>query len=184
MKTNFLLFVCAFTLLASCTSAYKTGQTPDDVYYSPEPKYTNDNDSVEVKKERRRYTRNTINNNDNYDRDYNTRRYNNTPNIIIINPQPQRPKAITKSTVKGNTSTNNTSVDYNPKSNPRPKESGIVRFFKAISSASNNNSNNGSNGNNNSSTPSRSNSASPAPKSSSAPSGGGSAPVRTFKTGG
>src|SRR5688500_14618714 len=31
-----LLPFCAFiVLLSSCTTAYKTGQTPDDVYYSP-----------------------------------------------------------------------------------------------------------------------------------------------------
>lgn len=35
MKTKFLLLASAVLGLASCTTAYKTGQTPDDVYYSP-----------------------------------------------------------------------------------------------------------------------------------------------------
>ncbi len=34
MKTNFLPIVMASLLLAGCSAAYKTGQTPDDVYYS------------------------------------------------------------------------------------------------------------------------------------------------------
>ena len=35
MKRNFLLTIFLAILLASCSSAYKSGQTPDDVYYSP-----------------------------------------------------------------------------------------------------------------------------------------------------
>jgi hypothetical protein len=35
MKKNLVYLVCAFALLASCSPAYKTSQTPDDVYYSP-----------------------------------------------------------------------------------------------------------------------------------------------------
>jgi uncharacterized membrane protein YgcG len=35
MKSRFLLFVLAVVALSSC-STYKSGQTPDDVYYSPE----------------------------------------------------------------------------------------------------------------------------------------------------
>ena len=37
MKTNFLPIVMASLLLAGCSAAYKTGQTPDDVYYSSSP---------------------------------------------------------------------------------------------------------------------------------------------------
>lgn len=35
MKQYFLLALIAVSLLTSCSSAYKSGQTPDDVYYSP-----------------------------------------------------------------------------------------------------------------------------------------------------
>ncbi len=35
MRSSILLLVLSTAVLGSCTSAYKTGQTPDDVYYSP-----------------------------------------------------------------------------------------------------------------------------------------------------
>lgn len=35
MKSRFLLVILAAAALSSCTSVYKSGQTPDDVYYSP-----------------------------------------------------------------------------------------------------------------------------------------------------
>ena len=35
MKTNILTTIAFTILLASCSTAYKQGQTPDDVYYSP-----------------------------------------------------------------------------------------------------------------------------------------------------
>ena len=35
MKTTNLLTLAFVVLLSSCTAAYRTGQTPDDVYYSP-----------------------------------------------------------------------------------------------------------------------------------------------------
>lgn len=35
MSTRFLPLLVTVSLMASCTSAYKTGQTPDDVYFSP-----------------------------------------------------------------------------------------------------------------------------------------------------
>jgi uncharacterized membrane protein YgcG len=36
MKHSFLLLALAAVAITSCTSAYKTGQTPDDVYFSPQ----------------------------------------------------------------------------------------------------------------------------------------------------
>jgi len=36
MRSSILLLVLSAAVLGGCTSAYKTGQTPDDVYYSPE----------------------------------------------------------------------------------------------------------------------------------------------------
>lgn len=35
MNTRFLLLALSVAVLSSCTSMYKSGQTPDDVYYSP-----------------------------------------------------------------------------------------------------------------------------------------------------
>lgn len=35
MKSKILLLAVSVAALSSCTTAYKTGQTPDDVYYSP-----------------------------------------------------------------------------------------------------------------------------------------------------
>jgi hypothetical protein len=37
MKTKHLLLPLLIAFLSSCSSAYRTGQTPDDVYYSPAP---------------------------------------------------------------------------------------------------------------------------------------------------
>lgn len=37
MKINYLLVVAAVAVLSSCSTAYRSGQTPDDVYYSPAP---------------------------------------------------------------------------------------------------------------------------------------------------
>ena len=39
MQTKNLLLVLLVIAFASCSTAYRTGQTPDDVYYSPEPTY-------------------------------------------------------------------------------------------------------------------------------------------------
>jgi len=36
MRRSILLFALSAAILSGCTSAYKSGQTPDDVYYSPE----------------------------------------------------------------------------------------------------------------------------------------------------
>lgn len=38
MKSTILLLALAAVIFSSCSSAYKTGQTPDDVYFSPAPK--------------------------------------------------------------------------------------------------------------------------------------------------
>jgi hypothetical protein len=37
MKIKYLLLLGLIAALSSCSSAYRTGQTPDDVYYSPAP---------------------------------------------------------------------------------------------------------------------------------------------------
>lgn len=45
MQSKILLFVISVAALSSCSTAYKTGQTPDDVYYSPARVIENDNRS-------------------------------------------------------------------------------------------------------------------------------------------
>ena len=54
MKRQILLLAITAAALSSCTTAYKSGQTPDDVYYSPtrpQDEYVR----VEEKEERQRY---------------------------------------------------------------------------------------------------------------------------------
>lgn len=64
MKSKILLLALIVAALSSCTTAYKTGQTPDDVYYSP----TRPRDEyVRTEKEDDRQYRN---NDDEYSDDY------------------------------------------------------------------------------------------------------------------
>ena len=51
MKLTILLLAFSVAVLSSCTTAYKTGQTPDDVYYSPtRPQQDNEDEYAEVDK--------------------------------------------------------------------------------------------------------------------------------------
>jgi hypothetical protein len=59
MRTSILLLVLSVIIFAGCTSAYKTGQTPDDVYFSP-PRVQDEYVKVQEKEENR---------NRNYDQD-------------------------------------------------------------------------------------------------------------------
>ena len=52
MKRQILLLAITAAALSSCTTAYKTGQTPDDVYYSPARPQ---DEYVQVEKEDNRY---------------------------------------------------------------------------------------------------------------------------------
>jgi hypothetical protein len=81
MKAKLLLLTFITGLLASCSSAYKTGQTPDDVYYSP-TKFRAADEEVkreEPKEEDENYLRMKVrnrdrwNNLDDYDYWYDTR---------------------------------------------------------------------------------------------------------------
>jgi len=56
MNTKPLLILLAIVGFSSCTTAYKIGQTPDDVYYSPAPPQT---EYVTVKNEEERYNDNS-----------------------------------------------------------------------------------------------------------------------------
>lgn len=70
MKTLYILSFLAVVGLCSCSSAYKTGQTPDDVYYSPSNQ------------------RNAASNNNNYD---NGEYYNANPNDQYLMMRVQDP---------------------------------------------------------------------------------------------
>lgn len=61
MKNKLLLFVLSAVIFTSCTTLYKSGQTPDDVYYSPVRQYG----EVTKRQENRREER------QDYYRDYN-----------------------------------------------------------------------------------------------------------------
>ncbi|HEX2534500.1 MAG TPA: hypothetical protein VHK69_12230, partial [Chitinophagaceae bacterium] len=72
MKSFLPLLSLAF--LASCTSAYKTGQTPDDVYYSP----TRPQDAyvhTETRQDRQERKYESDRRDDRYDEDYYYDRY-------------------------------------------------------------------------------------------------------------
>ena len=51
MKHKILLLACTTALLASCSSTYRNGQTPDDVYYSPVRLTDDDNQKEEQKRD-------------------------------------------------------------------------------------------------------------------------------------
>ena len=64
MKTKHLLLLVLIAVFSSCSTAYKTGQTPDDVYYSPAPP-TNDYVRTDNQQDRDRYAyNNTYNSED------------------------------------------------------------------------------------------------------------------------
>lgn len=55
MQSKFLLIALSALALGSCSTAYKTGQTPDDVYYSPvrvvEERQNNERDQVKNRRD-------------------------------------------------------------------------------------------------------------------------------------
>lgn len=59
MKINFLLLAFLIVTISSCSTAYKTGQTPDDVYYSP-VHFQYDNDSVRTDRNKYQGADNTV----------------------------------------------------------------------------------------------------------------------------
>jgi len=54
MKSNFLRLITSIVLLSSCSTAYRTGQTPDDVYYSPARTYEEERETTRERRENRR----------------------------------------------------------------------------------------------------------------------------------
>ncbi|MEO6722282.1 MAG: hypothetical protein ABIN67_18080 [Ferruginibacter sp.] len=51
MNTKLLLAIISVAVFSSCTTLYKSGQTPDDVYYSPARSYGDGNQSVREERE-------------------------------------------------------------------------------------------------------------------------------------
>jgi hypothetical protein len=73
MKRKILLISIIASSVISCTTAYKTGQTPDDVYFSPTPVY-NDYVRRDTREDNPVYTNNDVYNNE--DRTIRRRIYN------------------------------------------------------------------------------------------------------------
>lgn len=55
MKTKILLLSLSIAALGSCTTAYKSNQTPDDVYYSPVKVYNSEDDRDRDKVDEKKY---------------------------------------------------------------------------------------------------------------------------------
>ena len=65
MKTKHLLYLLSIVALCSCSSAFRTGQTPDDVYYSPAPPPPVEYVTTDNQQDRDRYSyNNTFNSED------------------------------------------------------------------------------------------------------------------------
>lgn len=56
MKTAILLLAVSVAILSSCSTAYKTGQTPDDVYYSPARQIKEDDNVRKEEKKEQSYS--------------------------------------------------------------------------------------------------------------------------------
>lgn len=135
MKLNFLLLIIITTTITSCSTSYKTGQTPDDVYYSPVRLQTDnvrrdDNRDVydnsvystpEDREIRRRvHNRRYRRYNDRYDYPYDNPygyngypvygnpKYNTTPNT-------SQPRKTNLGAYKPNSTTRDSTGSYNPK---------------------------------------------------------------------
>ena len=175
-----ILFIAAF--FTSCTTAYKTGQTPDDVYFSP-ARYDYDHDSsrVERRKDNTVYNDRYKTVNDTYEdreirrRIYNRRYgryddryiypygYNNYSPVYGDNKSGNQPTSSQPRKTNLGVYTNpsvNTSTTTNGKVSVQNNGSGVGNFIRKVFSGSGNNSdsyNNSSNSNTYSNNPSSSN---------------------------
>lgn len=143
MKNTFLLMLLAGFTLTGCRTAFPDAQTPDDVYYSPEPA---GNEYVDVKNDEDRYLRMKVRNRRNwndlndwytYERwtygmnqvygtpfhpYYNWNVFHNPYWGVVATPRtPNRPRVSNLSTYQspaGTTTTNTNNTFFNPKLNP------------------------------------------------------------------
>lgn len=87
MNSKLLLLAISVAALSSCSTVYKSGQTPDDVYFSPIRPY---NDNVQEERDERRQEREVASNTNNDDRvirlGINDRRYRYFDNDYRYNP--------------------------------------------------------------------------------------------------
>ncbi len=161
MKINFLLFAIIIATVSSCSTSYKTGQTPDDVYYSPARLQNNEVRKEKDKEEDVYYTtedrdtRRRVNNRryrrydryDTYDNNY-PYGYNNYPQVYG-NPKygaPQNTSQPRKSNLGAyspNPSTPDSSSTYNPKFG-RQNNGTTTNPVRTFGNQSNSSSNNGS----------------------------------------
>ncbi len=187
MNSKFLLILLSFAGFSSCTTAYKTGQTPDDVYYSP-VRLLNDQNRTDNNQDKTVYNSST---NDPviYTRISNRRwrRYQSYdygyspydpcyPGYIdpktIQTPKYTAPRKVNTGAYKKNTTDNSVQV----KTSKTSSSSGtaVGNFMRDVFSGSNNSSNSGnSSGTSGGRTNTNTN-------SSSSKSSGTNAPVRTF----
>jgi len=164
MKINFLLIAIIIATISSCSTSYKTGQTPDDVYYSP-ARY--EYDSVRTEREdnavyensedreirRRVHNRRYRRYDDRYDYPYDT--YNNYPYgynrypPVYGNPKlgaPQnttQPRKTNLGAYQPNPSANDSSGSYNPKLG-RVNNTGTNNPVRTFGNPPNSSSSNGS----------------------------------------
>lgn len=203
MRSKLLLFTLSIMVLVGCSTAYKTGQTPDDVYYSP-ARYTASSDDNNRKEEPRidpedREIRMAINDYrwrlldyDYYDYSYNPYRYAytygyyynpyycHTPVYYYAPTKPVVPTNSTPRMVNLNTYTsgyNNSNTVSNPKFTPTKNNVKYNTRNYQYNNNSTSSSSNASSGTNRTYTPSSSSSSS----SSSGSSGSGtiSRPAKT-----
>ncbi len=162
MKINFLLFAIIIATVSSCSTSYKTGQTPDDVYYSPARLQNNEVRKEKDKEEDVYYTtedrdtRRRVNNRryrrydryDTYDRNNYPYGYNTYPQVYG-NPKydaPQNTSQPRKSNLGAyspNPSTPDSSSTYNPKFG-RQNNGTTTNPVRTFGNQSNPSSNNGS----------------------------------------
>jgi len=87
MNSKLLLLAISVAAFSSCTTLYKSGQTPDDVYYSPVRTYGEDSRKEETRKEEKRDDVRNYNYEDRTIRfGINDRRWRNFDNDYAYNP--------------------------------------------------------------------------------------------------
>ena len=161
MKINFLLAALATTTIMSCSTSYKTGQTPDDVYYSPARLQTDnvrrDDDNKKVRDNSvyttpdDRYIRRRVHNqryrryDDRYDYPYGYSNGYNNGYPVYTNPKTNttqntsQPRKTNLGAYSPNTTTPDSVKSYNPKSgNINTSPTNPVRTFGSGNSSTNN----------------------------------------------
>jgi len=164
MKINFLLLTIITAAITSCSSSYKTGQTPDDVYYSPARLQTDnvrrdDNKNVQdnsvYSTPEDRYIRRRIHNrryrvyDDGYNYPYGYNNGYNSGYPVYTNPKTNTPQNTSqpRKTNLGAYTPNSTAPDslkvFNPKLGTQ-NNSGTTNPVRTFGTPNNSSSNNGS----------------------------------------